>query len=250
MARMVSKWLSISAAVVTLTAVSPVSAASVVLKFEDINPAGAVSTAIGDYYNGGISAAGTSGTNYGVSFSSNALALCMNTPGDFCSNTSRGGFGDPSSQKGGLIWLTGAETYLNYAAGFETGFSFFYSAPYFTGAVSVFDGLNGTGNVLGTIALGLTTNGGCDASYSGSANYCPLVPVGVTFSGIAKSISFAGTANYIIYDDVTFGSATPGVPDVPEPASWMMMIVGIGAVGATLRRRRAVVSLALGDCRG
>lgn len=31
---------------------------------------------------------------------------------------------------------------------------------------------------------------------------------------------------------------------VPEPASWAMLIVGIGAMGTTLRRRRATVSFA------
>ena len=33
-----------------------------------------------------------------------------------------------------------------------------------------------------------------------------------------------------------------GVPFVPEPASWAMMIVGFGTIGATLRRRRSVAS--------
>lgn len=33
-----------------------------------------------------------------------------------------------------------------------------------------------------------------------------------------------------------------GVEPVPEPASWMMLVAGFGAVGATLRRRRAVTA--------
>lgn len=39
-------------------------------------------------------------------------------------------------------------------------------------------------------------------------------------------------------DDVTVGTAGA----VPEPASWAMMIAGFGLVGATMRRRRAVVA--------
>lgn len=32
---------------------------------------------------------------------------------------------------------------------------------------------------------------------------------------------------------------TPQTPPIPEPATWAMMIAGFGAIGATLRRRRA-----------
>lgn len=38
-------------------------------------------------------------------------------------------------------------------------------------------------------------------------------------------------------------SAAP-VPAVPEPASWLMMIVGAGALGATIRRRRSAAAIA------
>lgn len=40
------------------------------------------------------------------------------------------------------------------------------------------------------------------------------------------------------------GSSAPG--GVPEPATWLMMLAGFGAVGAAVRRRR--YALALGDC--
>jgi hypothetical protein len=226
---------------------APASAAPVVLDFEDINPTyGVTGTPILEFYNGGTSNAGTSGPDLGVSFSRNALALCLNTPGTSCSNTSRGGLGDPNSQRGALVFLDGAETFLNYAAGFEDGFSFFYSAPGFTGSVGVYDGLNGSGNLLATLALDLTPGGQCDDSYSGGALYCPFVAAGVNFAGIARSISFAGTANFITFDDVTFGSATPGNPDngVPEPATWAMMIGGMGAVGGAMRRRNRKLATA------
>ncbi|MGL4543778.1 MAG: PEPxxWA-CTERM sorting domain-containing protein, partial [Polymorphobacter sp.] len=187
-----------------------------------------------NFYNGGLSSDSTTGTNFGVSFASNALAICLNTIGTSCSNTSRGGLA-PGSEFGALFFTTGASTILDYATGFTTGFSFNYAQPNtLGGTVNVFDGLGGTGTLLGSISLGLTPST-CVAGYS--AGYCPFVPVGVTFSGTAKSIEFAGVANFVVFDDVTFGSATPG-PGVPEPASWALMIAGFGLVGASLRRRR------------
>lgn len=227
----------------TATAMPAAAQSTVVLDFEGVNatyPSGFA--AVGDFYNGGTSSDGTSGTNYGISFSSNALAICLNTPGVQCSNTSRGGLGDPSSQRGGLFFLSGSETFLNYDAGFETGFSFFYASPSVSGSVGVYDGLNGTGNLLATLSLP-TTPSACDpATYL--AGYCPFVAAGVTFSGIGRSISFAGAANTIVFDDVTFGSATPGGGGVPEAATWAMMIAGMGAAGGALRRRKAVAALA------
>jgi hypothetical protein len=62
----------------------------------------------------------------------------------------------------------------------------------------------------------------------------------VSFAGVAKSVDFGGGANFVAYDDITFGSATPG-PAVPEPASWVMLIAGFGLTGAAMRRRRSTV---------
>jgi hypothetical protein len=118
------------------------------------------------FYNGGTSSIGTSGPNFGVSFSGNALLICLNTIGTSCSNTSRGGLGDPNSQLGSLFFLTGAQTFMNVAAGFDTGFSFNYTAPFEAGSVSVFDGPDGTGNQLATLNLPTTPTGGCPAGYA------------------------------------------------------------------------------------
>lgn len=205
--------------------------AAVVLDFEGVNatyPSGFAQVA--GFYNGGTSSDGTSGANYGIEFTDNALAICLNTPGVVCSNTSRGGLA-PGSEKGGLFWLNGPQTYMNVAAGFDTGFSFYYAAPNTPGAIHVYDGLNGTGNLLATLDLGLTPST-CGSEYS--AGYCPFVASGIGFKGIAKSVSFAGTANYIVFDDVTFGSITPGVP---EPTTYAMFGIGLVALALAKRRR-------------
>ena len=78
-----------------LTTAGSAFADPVVLNFEGINstyPSGFAF--INTFYDGGTSSDGTTGTNYGITFSSNAQAICLNTPGVSCSNTSRGGLGD------------------------------------------------------------------------------------------------------------------------------------------------------------
>jgi hypothetical protein len=210
-------------------------AAAVVLNFEGVNasyPSGYAF--VQGFYNGGTSSDGTTGTNFGIDFTANAQAICLNTVGVACSNTSRGGQGDPTSQLGGLFFLSGAETYMNVAAGFDTGFSFFYSAINQGGSISVYDGLGGTGTLLATLALGTTTSN-CDVSYS--AGFCPFVASGIGFAGTAKSVSFAGVADQIVFDDVTFGSVTPNPSEVPLPAGLPLLVGALGLFGLVRRRR-------------
>ena len=225
---------AVAAAVLTLCAAGSASADVVSLNFEGVNatyPSG--SAQVLGFYNGGTSSDGTTGTNYGISFGSNALAICLNSTTVFCSNTSRGGLA-PGSDKGGLFFLDGSETFMNVAAGFTTGFSFNYVSFSFNGAVNVYDGANGTGNVLAT--LNLTPNAGSCPGYN--AGFCPFSASGVNFAGTAFSVGFAGVANQIVFDDVTFGSSVPGVP---EPETYALMLAGLATVAAIARRRKASV---------
>jgi hypothetical protein len=214
-----------------LVLAAPALADAQVLTFEGISDFSSSATApIGNFYNGGA------GPNFGVEFSPNALALCLNTATRQCSNGSRGGRGDPASQGTALFFLSGASTFMNRAAGFNDGFSFFYGAPFGTpGSFSVWSDLNGTGTLLGTVALPLTAQGPGPCF---GAQGCPFFAAGLAFSGTARSVTFEGVANEIAFDDVTFGSATPGPTTTPEPATTMLLATGLAALTWVARRRR------------
>jgi hypothetical protein len=102
-------------------------------------------------------------------------------------------------------------------------------------SINVYDGTNGAGNVLATLALPTTSTGTCSGY---NAGFCPFVANGIGFKCTAKSIGFAGVADQIAFDDITFGSVTPGPQPtaVPEPFS----IVGtlVGATTAFRMRKR------------
>lgn len=165
---------------------------TIVLDFEGLGNL----ASIGDFYNGG------GGPNYGVAFSDNALALIdFDAGGD-------GNFANEPSPSTILFFLSGTSAVVSIDAGFDTGFSFFYTSPTVTGSCDVYDGVNGTGNILASLVLPPTNSTG-NGDPTGSP-FDTWTPIGVTFTGIAKSVGFGGVANNVGFDDITFGSATPG----------------------------------------
>jgi hypothetical protein len=188
---------------------------------------------VDNYYNGGLGGSGSGpGPNDGIVFSSNSLALIEDNHGG------NGNEGEEPAGDTGLFFLSGGADTMDVAGGFTTGFSFFYSAPYDAGSITVYSGLDGTGSVLATLALPLTADGavsGC--SDNPGANFCPFVPIGVTFSGTAESVNFGGSADEIVFDNITLGSAVAG-GSAPEPGSIFLLISGIGALGVYRRRSR------------
>jgi hypothetical protein len=218
--------LAVIFGVFSLLWVGSAGAAVIVLDFEGLQDLETVQ----EFYNGGTGGNGSGpGTNLGASFSPDALAIIDQDAGG------TGNFGGEPSPDTILFFLSNTAV-LNFAAGFDTGFSFFYSAINNPGSIDVYDGLNKTGSLLASLSLPTTLSDGGDPN----GDFSPFFPVGVAFSGTAKSIDFGGTADQIGFDNITFGSATPG-GQVPEPST--LFLLGIGLAGMVwIARKRAILA--------
>ncbi|WP_374580533.1 PEP-CTERM sorting domain-containing protein [Pseudoduganella sp.] len=212
------------AALVTAGACATAGAAPIVLTFEGVGN----SANVLEFYNGGTDSVGNSGTNYGISFSRASLGIIdADAPGG------TGNIGNEPSPSTVLFFLSGNAATMNVAAGFSTGFSFYYTSSR-AGFVNVYDGLDGTGNLLASLSLAANT-GNCAGDPNGS--FCQFDPVGVAFAGIARSVDFGGAADFIAFDNVTLGTSNP-TQDVPEPGTLAMFGLGLAGL-ARLRRKHA-----------
>ena len=190
------------------------SADQIFLNFEGICPASNATTSIGAFYAG-----------QGVFFTgggSNALAIVDSDEGGSAS----GNFAGEPSSKTIMFFLTGNATIMNVPGGFTTGFATYYTTIANPGTLEVYDGIDGTGNLLGSasmFALGSTAGGG---DPTGDYDRWDIASVNIG-TQVARSVKFIGAANFIGFDDMVFGN-------VPTPGTAVVGLVGLAA----LRRRR------------
>jgi len=184
---------------------------------------------IANFYNGGRGGFGSyAGYNhdFGVTFSSNALGLRSYL------NAGAGNFAGTPLGTPAVFFNSGSSGYMDVTSGFTTGLNFFYTslAPI---TVTVWSAPNGTGSILATIVLGV--NGGSAGGCSGPVLYCNWTDIAIAFSGMARSVTFTGPANYLGITDITVGSTRTAIP---EPATLLLFGTGLVAF-ASLRLRRA-----------
>lgn len=188
---------------------------------------------IGDYYNGGTGSLGSGpGPNYGVTFSSEALAYIpgqqtgMVTPFP----------GDPSPATVLLLGDLGnryAGGYplsltMDVTGGFSQSLLFYDIAILRTATVQIWSGLDGQGTMLAQQNIPLVP--ASNEVFSG--------PLTVPFSGTAHSVVFAGGNDQLALDNITFNAV------VPEPSSSIPMAIGIGILFTILFLRRQKAAIA------
>jgi hypothetical protein len=197
----------IAALAAGLLSAAPAFSAPVVLDFEGT----AALPSIANYYGGGA------GPNYGVLFGDDLLGFQPDVVDPQFSNI-------PSGNTIMSLAGTGGASWMNVAAGFSGTASFFYSSA--EGAtVSIYSGLNGSGDVLGTFDLLANAQLGCT-----DTAFCHWDQISLDFGGVAQSIQF-GNALGTGFDNVS-------VAPVPLPAAiWLLgsSLIGLGGVA---RRRK------------
>jgi hypothetical protein len=158
---------------------------------------------ISQFYNGGTSSAGFSGTNHGIYFSKNALAIINMDNGG-----GTGNFTNTEWSHTAMFFLSGGNVTMNDPKGFTDALSIQYISSG-SGTVSLYDELDGTGNLLASLILPATTSVAKGKVENG--NFNKWKHLGVSFSGMAKSVTFSGTANQCAFDNIILGSdKTPG----------------------------------------
>ncbi|TAD80233.1 MAG: hypothetical protein EA001_01120 [Oscillatoriales cyanobacterium] len=146
----------------------------------------------------------------GLQFSNNALGIVNYDAGG------SGNYIDPLLTGGAagraLTYGEGRSIILNVAGGFRDRLSFRYAAPFELDRsrdpdgdglheVTIYDGPNGTGNILATINLARTA----DSNLPVGAYALTRDPIALGFSGIARSVSFGSQADKLLLDDIAIG---------------------------------------------
>jgi len=186
------------------------------------------------YFNGGQDGALNTGPSDGVIFADDAYAFIS---ADDPTGTADFG-GDPLGDTIVTFEATSGIATINVPGGFTTGFSFYYSSPVDSATILIFSGPDDTGTQLASFDIHNTGDGntlGNPACPNPTDTYCPLFPAGVSFDGVAQSVDFNTTIGAFVFDDFTFGSSTP---ELPEPATCSLLGLGLATLLVISRRRR------------
>lgn len=180
---------------------------------------------VNNFYNGGTGSLGSGppARNLHLEFTANAQAIV---------SAAKKGSGNFIGNPGGypvMFFATGTSAVLNSIGGISTGLWFSYSALQ-PGTVTVYDGPNGTGNILKSISLP-PNNVGC-TSYV----MCVWSPVGVPLPTPAGSLRFSGVANMLAIGAIHFGVHLPTttvLTSSPNPSLQGEPVTFTAAVSAT-----------------
>jgi PEP-CTERM motif len=156
---------------------------------------------------------------------------------------------DGSTEQGGTL---ATKQTFSYDAGQTVTLSLDIGGSERTGTDGLFGGFQFSGAPSIT---GVTTTGFTDNSLTGNqllgtaqlASTAPFQSFTITFTALSGGslTAMVGTTSHDdmgpLLDDVSISESL--VEGVPEPASWAMMILGLGGAGVMLRRGRATVAV-------
>lgn len=136
----------------------------------------------------------------GVNFSTNALAIVSVQQGG------SGNFIDPLTNPGQLAqaitYDQGQSIIIDVIDGFDDKFSFRYASPFVNHQVTIYDGINGTGNILASVQLPQTA----DSNLTPGAYILENNPASnLFFEGTAKSVVLGSQSNKLLINNITFG---------------------------------------------
>jgi hypothetical protein len=152
------------------------------------------------YYNGGFGSMGTGpGPDFGITFTNDFVTVAD------------GVFGPPLRAEE----LTGGSGIMDVALGFSGPLSFYYKNSGAEGAANLYSGLDGGGSLVGTLLLPTMS------SFAATG-----LVTGVPF----RSVVFTGSANTLVFDNITFGALV-----IPEPASISLLLIVLAALGFVCR---------------
>ncbi len=147
-----------------------------------------------EFYSGGTSGQGFSGTDHGVSFSKPARGLIS------------GNFDNEPSPITIVYFPAGRGFTMNVEEGFTDSFAAWYVSDV-PGSVEVFDGLDGTGVLL-------TSVGPPTSDFDGGFDDWSFIQT--PFDGAARSVRLQGAENHIAFDDMTFGEPAACPADLDD----------------------------------
>jgi PEP-CTERM motif len=213
----INRLTPIALALVALS-ISPAHAASPFLL--DFEHDWAYGSDVANYYNGGTASDGSSGTNFGVSFTSTFdSAMFGLSNNDGLGSLPNGDYYTNAPSMLGIASPFGPTVFMNVSDGVNSTLSFYYTSPdAITGAIKAYSGLNGTGTLLGSFDL-LANNTGLADTWSQAT---------FSFAGTALSFDLSASANLVGYDNIAA---------VPEPETYSMMLAGLGLMGFAARRK-------------
>ena len=117
------------------------------------------------------------------------------------------------------------------------------SMAFYVGGSSVFDGFWLAGLGEGQVSFDLYKNGSLVGSSASVVSTSTPTFLASNYTGTVDEIRINAINGYWVGDDFTFTTLTPFGAGVPEPATWALMILGMGAIGGAMRRRRVRTSI-------